>query len=1148
MRCNFTSEPYPDLRWLWTGLCSFLLIFCLTQNLYAQESTVTGTVTSAEDGAVLPGVNVIVKGSTIGTVTDIEGNYRLNVPNDANTLTFSFIGLLEQEIDINGRSEINVVMQSDVQQLTEVVVTAIGIEREKKALGYSVASVDGERIAQRSEPDPIRSLSGKMPGVNIQAGGGAPGQSTKINIRGISSLTGNTQPLFVVDGIPFDNSTNSINPTDPSASVGVDNSAFSNRAFDIDPNNIESLTVLKGAAAAALYGSRATNGVVVITTKSAKKNAKKGLEVTYNGSYNVENVSSLPEYQDIYAQGSNQLYNAGFIGNWGAPFPDHVDRLNALYGTNYSKTMYGGVTDAEGNVIVPATPEGYIQHPLIETSYGQSQGYHLVFPELVKGYYIADEGVFITDRNDPRWGTGTPIGIDVPFQPYDIVGGFFDQGRVIENSVNITSGSETTTLSGGVSRMDNTGIIPNSEASRTSLNFGGNGQLSNGLFISGNVNYVNTTQQTPQSGGSFFLDYTTATSTSLFGRLFYLPRNFNLNGYPFENPVDGSNVFYRALDNPLWIAKYNSYSSDVNRVFGNMSLSYDIGEWLNITAKGGVNTYSEARKDIVRSGGTAIPAGRVWTEDLTYTEQDYNVIATVTKDFTDAIGFRAIVGGNVNQRELSRRKVTGSGIISEGLYNVDATTQTTVNYDFRSLRRFYAAYADLQFSYNDYFFLNVVGRNDWSSTLPVDNRSYFYPGVSASLIFTEAFGISNNILNYGKVRGAITKVGNEPNPYLTATYFNIIQPFTGANGVDYNGATLGDVLGNANLKPEFTTEIEAGVELQLLDNRVGLDLTYFKRTSTDQIATARIPATSGFEREVVNIGELENKGWEIGLDLTPLRLNNGFSWNIYTAFTRIRSLVVDAGPAGEIYIGGPLTTLGTIHRSGEPYGQILGSKNARDEEGNLLINKASGLPFRVPTSEIIGDPNPDFIMGITNTFTYKGFTLRALVDWRQGGDIYSATAASLLLRGQLKLSEDREGLRVVPGVYGDPQTYEPVLDENGNKIVNTTPITAFDYHFTDGFGAYGQDEVNVYDGTTIRLREVSLGYALPQSIIEKTPFGSVKVMLSGRNLWFKAPNFLEGLNFDPEVLAEPADSNVQGFDYGATPSTRRYGVNLSLTF
>jgi hypothetical protein len=355
-------------------------------------------------------------------------------------------------------------------------------------------------------------------------------------------------------------------------------------------------------------------------------------------------------------------------------------------------------------------------------------------------------------------------------------------------------------------------------------------------------------------------------------------------------------------------------------------------------------------------------------------------------------------------------------------------------------------------------------------------------------------------------------------------------------------------LGNANLQPEFTTEYEVGTDLKFFNNKIGLDVTYFTRQATKQIAYAKLPRSSGFSDEVVNVGRLDNKGWEIGLDVTPVSLSNGFTWNSYFAFTRIRTTVVDAGESGQIFIGGAASTFGTIHRSGEYYGQIFGTKQARDEEGNILIDKDTGLPFNAAQSGIIGNPNPDFNLGWTNSFSWKGITLSALIDWKQGGDFYSFSGASLLLRGQLKNSEDREALRVIPGVYGDPSTYKAVLDENGNTIKNTTAITAFDSHFSNGWGAYGADETNVYDGTVIRLREISLGYSIPKAILSKTPFGSARLSVSGRNLWWKAPNVLEGLNLDPEFLSEASDSNIQGFEYGATPSTKRYGFNLSLTF
>jgi len=1083
---------------------------------WAQERVVSGKVTSAEDGSALPGVNVVLKGTTTnGTVTDASGGFSLSVPASGGTLTFSFIGFTTKEEAIGERSVVNVTMGLDVQQLGEVVVTAVGIEREKKSLGYSVTSLNSDNIQSRSEVDPLRALQGKMPGVNIAGSGGAPGQSTKINIRGMSSMTGNTQPLFIVDGIPFDNSTNE-------ATGSGSNTVYSNRAFDLDPNNIESISILKGAAASALYGSRATNGVVVITTKAAKKNSKKGLEITYNTSFNVEQVSGIPDYQDVYTQGSNQVYNGGFIGNWGSPFPNHVDAINAQYGTNYTK-VYGIYPDG-----MPY-PDGTAPNPI-------NNRYPNLFPQFVQQYTRTDNGAVVN--------VSAPYAIE----PHDIIGGFFRDGKLFENALQISSGSDKANINAGVSRMTQEGIVPNTEATRTTLSFGGNGQLDNGLFLSGTVNYANTTQQSPQSGGSAFYDYSGGGGNSIYSRLFYLPRNFDLNGLPIENPVDGSNVFYRALENPHWIAKYNLYNSDVNRVYGNLTASYDVTSWLNVLLKGGINTYSESRRNVIRKGGIDIPNGQIWTEDLTNTEQDYNLIVTFNKELNENLNLRALVGFNANQRQYSARKVTGNNVISAGLNLTDATSTQIVDYDYMTLRRLLGVYTDISLSYKDYLFLNLVARNDKSSTLPIGNNSYFYPGASVSFVVSEAMQMPS-FIDRLKVRAGYTKVGNDAGPYRTGIVYGIATPFTPSGGSPINRATLGNTLGNPNLKPEFTTEAEGGIEVAFLKGKIGLDLTYFSRVSTDQIASAAVARSSGFTTEIVNVGELTNKGWEIGLDLNPVKLENGFAWNSYVAFTRIRSMIVDAGPAGQILIGGPGGGYGqVIHKNGYPYAQIFGSKNARDEEGNLLIDPNTGMPFALPTEEVVGDPNPDFTLGWTNTFTYKNLALSFLIDWKQGGDLFSFSAASLLLRGQLANSVDREGLRVVPGIIGSPQTFAPILDENLDKVRNTIPVTAFDSHFTNGWGAYGQTEVNIYDATTIRLREISLSYVMPKSVLSKTPFGSAKISVSGRNLWWNAPNMLEGLNFDPESSGVVSSSNVQGFELGAAPTTRRYGVNLTLTF
>lgn len=1098
-------------------LLSLVLVCSTWVASFAQDRKVTGKVTASEDGSTLPGVSVVVKGSNAGTNTDSDGNYSINVPSSNATLVFSFVGTVTQELQAGNRSVLNVVLASDTKNLQEVVVTAIGIQREKKGLGYAVSGVDADQIAQRSEPDPLRALSAKMPGVTVTGGGGAPGQATKINIRGFNSLTGSTQPLFVVDGIPFDNSVSA-----GGAGSFASNTGASNRAYDIDPNNIEAVSVLKGAAAAALYGSRAVNGVILITTKSGSKKARKGMEITLSSSYNQEQISKLPEYQDTYMQGSNGNYNGGFIGNWGSPFPSEVDRVN--------QENFGGRQRYTADVSLyrfgpdkgKPYPAGTAENPL-----APRPNFCVAFPDMCDQY-----------------GNGLPYAL----VPHDIVGGFFQNGSLFENGLNISSTGDKTSLNATLSRMTNEGIVPSQKGTRTSISFGGRATLSNKVEVSGNVNYVNTTTDNPPLGAGFYTDYGGfGNEGSIFGRIFYLPRNFDLNGLPFEYPATGDNLFYRVLDNPYWSLKYNRSISKVNRAYGNLSLSYDIAPWLNFLVKGGINTYTDERVRSQAKGGASAPLGFIRNDDQTFTEQDYNAIFSFDKDISEVISFRAILGGNLNQRARNRQVVTGTDIISKAVSNASATATQIVNQDTYSLRRLYGVYADVQLGYKNLLFLGLTGRKDWSSTLPVDNRTYFYPAATFSFILSDAIKMPAQVDNL-KLRAAYGKVGSDTDPYNIFNVYPLGTAYRNYAGAVFYNATASNTLNNAELRPEFKTEIEFGFETQLFNNRVGIDLTYFNSDAKDQIVEQRIASSSGYDYKIVNAGWINNKGWEVGLTLVPVRLSNGFEWNSNVAFTRIRSIVKDAGPQGEIFLGGTgSSALGTIHRTGEPYGQIFGTKNARDADGNLLINETLGLPFGLASSQIIGNPNANFTLGWTNTFSFKGFTLTGLLDWRQGGQMYSATAASLLLRGQLANSTDREGLRVIPGVYGDPATFEPVL-EDGQVIKNTTGVTAFDSHFTSGYGAYGQDEVNVYDITTLRLRELSLGYSLPKTLLSKTPFGSVRVNISGRNLWFITPNMLKGLNFDPETLSSFPDSNIQGFDLGAQPTTRRLGVNLVLTF
>lgn len=1094
---------------LFVLLCSVAIGF--------SQKEVSGKVKDAS-GEPIIGANVLVPGTDLGTVTDIDGNFVLSVPNGTNTLQISYVGYTTLDVDISQSSVVDVTL-TEGAVLDEVVVTALGIKRDKKALGYSVTDLKSDEIVQRSENDPIRALSAKVPGVNITAGGGAPGQSTKINIRGFSSLTGNTQPLFVVDGVPFDNSVNQ--------NSGAQSTQFSNRAFDIDPNNIESISVLKGAAAAALYGSRATNGVILVTTKSGSK-VSKGLEVTLQSSYSNERISNLPNYQDVYTQGSDQNYNGGFIGNWGAPFPEHVDRINQEFhaGTaRYSKIYATGY------------PEGTVPHPVVGVPFTAAR-FQNVFPELMED-----------DPNKP----GQKRAKAITLKPYNFLNEFFGDGNLIENSLSIAKNGINTTFS----RADNSGIIPGSKTARTSIAFGGNTKLDNGFSISGNVNYVNTSQSAPPVAPSFYTDYDAQGEASIYSRLFYLPRNYDLMNFPFENPVTGDNVFYRALDNPRWLLKNSLFNSSVNRSFGNLTLSYPLANWITINARGGFNTYTDGQRSTLRSGGILDPNGRVWTNDVAVTELDFNYFATINKDLSDDIDLSFTAGLNQNQREGSVKFLDGDGIIDNSVQNLGSVTTVLARVDFKRLQRLYAAYGDLNLGYKNWLYLGVTARNDWTSTLvnpknpKASKNSYFYPSVNTSIILSDALDLSSTPITYAKIRASYAQVGNEALPYLTSTNYGISNPFVTVGGTRINRAGLGNNLGKADLVNELTKEIELGTDIRLFNNRFGIDFSWFKRNSFNQITSADVPTTSGFTTSTVNAGEIQNKGIELGLSFDVFKSASGFNWETVFNFTRIKSLIVDAGDAPEIIISG-VAGIGNIHRDGLPYGQLFGTKYARvdqnDPNSPLLINKADGLPIFLPTDEVLGDPNPDFTVGFNNTFSYKGLSIGALFDWRQGGEIFTSTGSSLLLRGQLAFQEDREALRVVKGVLGDPTTYKPILDESGNTIPNTTGITPFESHFTRGFGAYGASETNIYDATVYRLREVSIGYELPSSILKSTPFGKLRISVSGRNLWFKAPNMLKDLNMDPEVLPFTAASNLQGIELGATPSTRRIGVNLNITF
>ncbi len=1092
-------------------LRNLTVLLCFTLfNVMAQERTVTGKVTADEDQSAIPGVNVVVKGTAIGTITDMDGNFSINVPSSESILVFSYIGLGTQEITVGNQSIFNIVMAADLTELTEIVVTAVGIEREKLALGYAVAELESKSIQQRAEPDPVRALQGKIPGVNIIGSGGAVGEGTNITIRGNSSLLGNNQPLFVVDGVPFDNTTYSTESFS-------NRTTASNRSFDLDPNNIESMTVLKGAAAAALYGSRAANGVIVVTTKSGKKGTKRGLEITVNSGYQIEEVSNLPDYQTRYTQGNNFKYVDGNYGTWGAPFD-----VNHPYWEN----------PLNANLLLSVSPDGtaWVPHPY--------DRYPTRFPEFV--------------------------GDSIPLKAYLPAEQFFQQGSLFENGLTISGGSDKASVVAGISYMSNEGIVPDNKVERISVNVGGNVQLDNGFFVSGNFNYVNTDMTSPPSAGL------ATTGASVTERTLYTPPNVDLAGLPYQDS-EGNGAFYRPdNDNPFFLAYNAPHTSIVNRYFGSASIGYEVTDWFTITYKAGINGFTDNKLNVIPISTNVQPRGQIVADDIRRFEFDANLLLNFNYDFNDDLNFKAILGHNVNSRETVRKAVKGTGIIVRGINNLDNVENIIPYGSYTRQQRYHAFFGDFTVGYKDWAFLNVTGRNDITSTLPKNNRSYFYGGASASLIFSDALGIESNDFNFGKIRVGYATVGNDTEPYLLDTYYytnsgngnNIAwldHPFNATNT-----QTLGSRIGNAELKPEITTELEAGIDLQFLDNRVGLDFTYYNRSSKDQIVPIDVAATSGYVSAIANLGEVTNEGVEVALKLTPLKTSYGLNWDIFTVFTKNKNLVKSIGYGlEEVFVNGFGNAERIVHVEGEEYGQIKGSVAAKHTDGQLLVDPSTGKLIQETELEIIGNPNPNYLLGITNNISYKGFTLNFLIDYRDGGDMYSHTYNQVFGRGlTTETIPDnplgREVTVVIPGVLGDPSTFEAILDENGQAISNGTQLTVNDWYFINTFGSAGPSEFSVFDVTTIRLREISLTYDFPQSLLENIFIGSAQISLIGRNLWFNAVNFPKSLNFDPETNSLGAGNvegldpfqtgNAQGIDFGIIPTTRRYGVNLRFTF
>ncbi|WP_316929239.1 SusC/RagA family TonB-linked outer membrane protein [Nitritalea halalkaliphila] len=900
----------------------------LCQRVYAQQRVITGQVISDEDGLGLPGASVLVKGTTVGTTTDLDGKYSLSVPDGSNTLIFSFIGLKSVEENIGNRSTINVTLSTDAAQLSEVVVTAIGIQREKKALGYAVTTVGDELIQNRPEADVSRVLQGKVAGVNITATNGMSGSGTNIVIRGYSSATGSNQPLFVVDGVPFNTGTNA------QTEFNRGGATTSSRFLDIDPNNIENVNVLKGLSATVLYGDQGRNGVILITTKSGASK-RRPAEVTVNQSVFTNTAASLPTFGQIYGNGFQQ--QPGF------------------FFSNFGPRMDMGLT---------------INHPIGASGVAAIRN---AFPEF----------------RDPSLVSPTnPHGaIPYDFRAYeDVSTAFFRTGLVSNTSVQLSGSSDRTGFNASFGYTSDEGFTPGNQLNKFNFGLGVNSAITDKFTVNSSFTFNRTDLESPPVNAAFGSGPSGGVP-SIFANVLYTPRSVDLAGLPFENPVDGSSVYFRSgndIVNPRWAAKNFRNTSVVNRFFNSTSLNYDISDDFSVTYRLGLDTYTEEQEAMYnRGGGTGVDLitrqGYYRSVSITNTIWNQDLIINWNKRISDKVGLSALIGGNTRYDSYSQFGLASNNQLAFGLFrhsnfevnaNIDPLGAGDLN--FTQEERRMGVYAAFTLDYNDYLFLNISARNDWTSTVEPENRRILYPGTSVSFIPTDAFGWNSATLNSMKLRLGYGTSAGFPSPYRTRNILNQNARAFERDGSIFQTHTVNTVLGNPNLRPELHEEVEFGVEAEMFNNRIRFDLSLYQKNTRDLITQTPIDPATGFTSTVINVGRIRNRGVEFQATATPVIRPSGFSWESIVNFGLYRTITMDLGSdLDEVLIAG-FTDLGNFAIPGRPFNIIRGTGFARDEQTGQPIVLPNGDYQTAAEPVELGDPNP--------AWTVRGLTLSVIKD------------------------------------------------------------------------------------------------------------------------------------------------------------------------
>ncbi|MFD2248549.1 SusC/RagA family TonB-linked outer membrane protein [Pontibacter ruber] len=1075
-------------------LC-FMLVSALLQQAMAQTRAIIGKVTDAATSQPLPGVTVLVKGTTVGTATGADGNYSINVPEGGTTLVFSFIGYNTTERAIGTSTTINVGLPVNTQQLNEVVVTALGIKREEKSIGYSAQKVGGEELSTVRETNIVNSLSGRVAGVQIGNNSGAMGGSARVTMRGVNTIFGDNNALFVVDGVPIENSnTNSANQQ--RGGGGYD---YGSPIQDINPNDIAEVTVLKGAAATALYGSRGGNGVIVITTKKGTK--KNGIGVTYSLGVTRDEVSVLPKYQNLYGGGYS---------------------FDTLY--------YDQLSDTERKLAYPEGQKGYYNDNDGKGSYDLMPNYGTdeSWGPKLEGQMYRPYWSWDGNKGNPDFGKLAKW----EAQPNNIRD-FFEPGLTLTNSIAVDGSNDAGSFRVSYSNLDQNFILPNSALNRHNVGFNGAYNLTEKLNVSASANYITHEAKgrpgTGYSGTNVMQQFTQWGQRQLDmnkSKEYMLPDGTQLtwNRTSWDNPKP------KYSDNPYWTRHMNYQTDGRDRIFGNIAANYKITDFLSAEVRVSTDTYSETQEERIAIGSQDIPEYSLFKLD--FMENNIQGLLNFNKDLSEKFSLNAYVGGN----RMARNRQIFSGATADGLssnvYNLGASIGRPVIGDSKSEKEIQSAFASASLGYNDVLFLDLGARNDWSSTLPAGENSYFYPSASLSWVFADL--INAPWLNLAKVRAAVAQVGKDTDPYNTMLTYELRQPF-GTN----TRVSVPNRFPNESLLPEISTEYEFGTEWRAFNDRVGLNLSYYNRVTKNQIMPLTVSAATGYTSRMINAGKIENKGVEVSLNAAPIQTDN-FSWNVTVNWAKNQNKILELTEDQKIVIltNAPFAVQ-LQAREGESFGSIVGYDYVYDENGNKLVT-AGGYYARSKEQKVIGSVLPDYTGGITNTINYKGVSLSALVDFQKGGSFFSTTQMFGRYSGILEetaANNIREEGIIVPGLY-QPGTKIDGVDVSGQP--NKTSMSAADHFYYNG--GYRIGAADVVDASYIYLREMSLGYSLPSALVGKTPFNSAKLSLVGRNLWLIKSN---SEHVDPSNITNSI-TNIQGIEGGALPSMRSYGVTLTL--